>query len=441
MRRAFFPLLAALAGAACGSSQPSAPVVSDDAGVADSGAKPCLDEWTVSWPASGVAVTGLEFHALAAGKVLFGAFDSSDLLSVDGVSSVGERLVDACGQDARPSRRVADEYYVDENGTLRAAFVADPRDVSWNGIALPVSRREGAVVEFRTDGSLIGSRPVAYDDRSTLVYPWGGRLDVTTDSSTGGVTPRYRMVEPDGSLRWERTGNSIELSRVPGPGATAFGPDFALAMFYAPTAENTPTNPGTRFRMDAVSRDGRLLWEYVVERWGTGSELSVGTGGDISLLRWTDNGTGRELIRLDASGTERWRRTIADRNFAESGEFRISTSPDGRTLVAATAVRGATLCGSPVAGPGGRDATADNSASEGVVIGVNPDGSCAFVRVYDGALHLSSVIGARFIDDDDVRILWDDGLTPAAAPNPRSTQNLERIRWSTLVARYGVASP
>jgi len=439
MRRAFFPLLAALAGAACGSSQASPPAASDDAGVLDSGPRPCLDEWSVSWPASGLTDPGRGFRVLAGGATLFGAADANAFLSVDGSLFPGDRLVDACGFEARASRRVANEYYLDEFGALRAVFVDDPRSETWNGIALPVPRSQGAVIEFRTDGSLIGSRPVAYDERPTLVYPWGGRLDVTTEPSTGGVAPRYRMVEPDGSLRWERTSNLIELSRVTGPAATAIGPDFALAMFYAPTAENTPTNPGTRFRMEAIGGDGRPLWQYLEAGWGTGSVLSVGRGGDISLLHWPDAGTGRELIRLDASGTERWRRTVADRAFAEAGKFTVSTSPSGRTLIAAKADVSAVLCGKRVPGPGGIDANADGSASEGVVIGVNPDGACAFVRVYDGAIHRSSVTGALFVDDDDVRILWSDAIT--VQDFGPSTQNLERIRWSTLVARYGVASP
>lgn len=427
MRRAFCSLLLALAVAACGPSQPSAPVTADDGGVPDSGPKPCLDEWTVSESGNSLMPTGAGFDVLARGRALF-------------AGTTRARLVDRCGvDDSTFGAEPGDPYFVDEAGLLRAAFIADPLVETWNGIALPIARPDGAVVEFRTDGSLIGSRPVASYDRSTLLYPWGGRLDVTTVPSSGGVTPRYRMVEPDGSVRWERTSRLVELSRVPGPAATAFGPAFALAMFYAPAAENTPTNPGMRFRMDAITRDGRLLWEYVEERWGTGSQLSVGAGADISLLHSLESGVGRELVRLDASGNERWRRTIADRAFAESGEFTVSTSPSGRTLIAATAYRSAVLCGRHVPGPGGVDTNADGSASEGVVIGVNADGSCAFVRVYDGTVHRSTLGGARFVDDDDVRILWDDALTKEDF-GP-STRNIERIRWSTLVARYGVASP
>lgn len=427
MRHSAFVLLASFAGAACGSSQgASTPVPSVDAGAIDAAPPPCREEWSISEGGTSFQPTGTTFAVLAGGRTLFGG-------------ATNPRIVDGCGVDVGPAGQdIASMYYVDEAGALRAAFIGNSFAASWNGVALPLPRSEGAIVEFLADGTLFGARPLAYLDHWWLSYPWGGRLEAAARTSSAGSTPRFRLVEPDGTTRWEIDTPLIPQSDVVRTTVTAIGPGFAVAPFFAPDRGSTSN---TRFRFDAVSRDGRSLWQYIDTNWGTGSVVDVGAGGDVSLLDWALPGRGRTLVRLDSNGSERWRVAIATDDFAESGKFTVSTAPSGRTLVAATAYRGGTLCGKRVSGPGGVETSADGSKLEGVVIGVNANGTCAFVRVYDGALHRSSLVGARFVTDDDVRILWDDADAPFEVSPFAATGNLERVRWDTLVARFGVNAP
>ncbi len=433
----FFRIALALAAAGCGGSTgaPADPTTAGDGGTPDAGPGPCLDEWVYSEPSRGMGRAGMLMHVLG-GETLIASLDPANALQPDGSHGV-KRIVNRCGaREVGPDEELAVRYYFDERAVLRGAFVAG-LDV-WNGIALPSPQPAGAVVEYREDGSLFGVRNMSYTDAVNTIYPWGGRLEVSGSVDEAGSTPRFRLVDLEGHVRWSIETPTVPLSKGVGTGALPFNADFAIGAFSAPDSAATPS---ARTRFDAVSRDGQLLWQHVELRWGTGSELDVGPGGDVTLLTWSPTGDGRELVRLDASGAERWRTTISDQAFSDGGYFTLSTSPRGRAMVGTTAYRGARLCGKFTPGPGGLDASADGSALQGIVLGLNADGTCAFVRKLDGDLHLSSIVGAKFVSDDDVRILWDDSLVPANDLSARSVRKLERVKWDTLVAKYGVANP
>ena len=425
MRRLALVLLASFAGAACGASQgASTPAPSVDAGATDAGPPPCREEWSISEGGTSFQPTGTTFAVLAGGRTLFGG-------------ATNPRIVDGCGVDVGPAGQdIASMYYVDEAGALRAAFIGNSFAASWNGVALPLPRSDGAMVEYGAGGAT--ARPFAFDDTLETAYPWRGRLEVSATVDATGATPRFRFVDNANATAWTVSTETIPGSAARGTIYLSANASFAVAAFAAP---EVPRQATSRFRFDAVSRDGRSLWQYIDTSWGTGSVVDVGAGGDVSLLDWALPGRGRTLVRLDSNGSERWRVAIATDDFAESGKFTVSTAPSGRTLVAATAYRGGTLCGKRVSGPGGVETSADGSKLEGVVIGVNANGTCAFVRVYDGARHRSSLVGARFVTDDDVRILWDDADAPFEVSPFAATGNLERVRWDTLVARFGVNAP
>lgn len=434
----FFRIALALAAAGCGGSTgaPADPTTAGDGGTPDAGPGPCLDEWVYQEASVGLGATGSTIHLLDGERTLIASLDPANALQPDGSHGV-KRIVNRCGaREVGPDEELAVRYYFDERAVLRGAFVAG-LDV-WNGIALPSPQPAGAVVEYREDGSLFGVRNMSYTDAVNTIYPWGGRLEVSGSVDEAGSTPRFRFVDLEGHVRWSIETPTVPLSKGVGTGALPFNADFAIGAFSAPDSAATPS---ARTRFDAVSRDGQLLWQHVELRWGTGSELDVGPGGHVTLLTWSSTGDGRELVRVNPNGAVRWRTPIADRDVAASARFAVSTSATGRVLVATTAYRGAKLCGKFIPGPGGVDTPGDGSGLQGIVIGLNADGTCAFVRPFDGPAHRTSLLGAKFVKDDDLRILWDNSLVPSNDPSWRSVSNLERVKWDTLVAKYGVANP
>lgn len=406
---------------------------------ADGGAPAvCPDEWTVQLT-NPVFVRRSSALAVTAEATTY--FLTSDHVGDAGVDArTTARSLDRCGRSRVGFGPDVGAYQMDDKNALRAVLVAGADRTDWNGIRLPQLRSDQlAAIEFDDDLRVFRIDVLAaslYEPLS-IRYAWGGRADVT-------VGPAGTSFAPTIAFRNATTGSAWSVTAPPGvrsgvPRAVALAGNRAVVAAWEASADSTPS----ALLVDAFSNDARHVWRARVPTTDWFPRAAVLDDGSTLLLRYApppgdllSSPDGLVLTRISQTGEVSPWTTIGADNVV-SGEWSMSVGRDGRAVIAIAAVNSRVkLCGTRYPG------SVSDTETRAYVVGVDEFGKCAFVRPFDGFRGNTRVSDTYLTDDQHVIVVWEDQYTDSGplVPDPRAHQIIERVRWETLVARWGTSS-
>ena len=392
-------------------------------GCGDPATTTCPPTWRLESPGLGNPLT--KGFVAGAESIFTNMNDPLASWSTDRAHAVW-REVDRCGAVKRERGPAPLGTLVDEAGLLRGVVVSAADGPAWgvpNGLGADPSDH---VIFFGATGEITRDLRVARRDSLNVRAWWGGVLRAEVSLPNEGTgPPRLTLERDDGSPLWVHAIEPLPSMVIRASFGLAVGTRHALLVTYHvdPAGYLAP-----RTVVDAVDRHGNSLWRHRVDNLPARGVVATTSDGGALVV---GSRAYESAIRIGASGERLWE---ADPLHSPSfdSDLKLVVGADDRALVAFETWRTSVpACGGHV------PAAAGDGTAMTMVMGLDPQGNCAFIvplgkSKFDGWVH-----GIHLRGDGGVTLSHEVRTTPSTAAwrDQRSVSVLEATTWDDLVAR------